>query len=141
MRCILLVDDDPILRSTLPLVLGLCGYHAVAASDGREALRLLRSQAFDLVLTDVLMPEIDGLEVVQAVRREFPELPIVAMSGGSARLPGSDALQLAHRLGAHAILPKPFSEYELRETLARFLPPNQAAWPVAPAPPPPSVLG
>jgi CheY-like chemotaxis protein len=121
MARILLVDDDPMIRTTLPLALGEQGHEALGAGDGRQALRLLRQQRIDLVLTDVLMPDVDGLEVVRAVRKEFPGTPVVAMSGGSARLPGHDALQLATHLGAHAVLEKPFTEQQLRETIDKAL--------------------
>ncbi len=122
MARILLVDDDPMIRTTLPLALGVQGHEAVAAGDGGQALRVLRQEAFDLVLTDVLVPDVDGLEVVRAVRREFPRTPVVAtMSGGSSRLPGSDALELASHLGAHAVLAKPFTEQQLREVIGKAL--------------------
>lgn len=122
MARILLVDDDPMIRTTLPLALGEQGHEeAVAAVDGRQALRLLRQGRIDLVLTDVLMPDVDGLEVVRAVREEFPGTPVVAMSGGSSRLPGGDALRLASCLGAQAVLAKPFTEQQLRETIGKVL--------------------
>jgi CheY-like chemotaxis protein len=73
------------------------------------------------VLTDVLLPEADGLEVIRAVQKEFPSVPLIAMSGGSARLPGTDALQLARLLRARAILPKPFSEDDLLAAIALAL--------------------
>ena len=121
MARILLVDDDPMIRATLPLALGVQGHEAVAAGDGGQALKALRLEAFDLVLTDVLMPDVDGLEVVRAVRQEFPRTPVVAMSGGSPRLPGADALELASHLGAHAVLAKPFTEQQLREAISQAL--------------------
>jgi CheY-like chemotaxis protein len=98
------------------------GHEVAQAHDGRQALALLGRQPVDVVLTDVLMPEADGLEVVRAVRRDHPGVAVIVMSGGSARLPGADALQLARTLGAHAILPKPFNASDLREAIAGVLP-------------------
>jgi CheY-like chemotaxis protein len=121
MARILLIDDDPMIRATLPLALAVAGHEAVVARDGKEGLRLLRQAPIDLVLTDVLMPEADGLEVLGAVHKEFPGLPVIAISGGSARLPGTDGLQLARYLGAAAVLAKPFTEQELREAVERAL--------------------
>ena len=121
MARILLVDDDPMIRVTLPLALNVQGHDAVAAEDGGQALRLMRQESIDLVLTDVLMPNVDGLEVVRAVRKEFPTTAVVAMSGGSARLAGSDALELARHMGAHGLLAKPFTEQQLRDVIGKAL--------------------
>ena len=122
MARILLIDDDPMIRATLPLALADLGHDAVVAGDGKEGLRLLRREGpIDLVLTDVLMPEADGLEVVGTVRKEFPRLGVIAISGGSARLPGRDALQLARYLGADLVLAKPFTEEELGQAIDRVL--------------------
>jgi CheY-like chemotaxis protein len=121
MARILLIDDDPLIRATLPLALAELGHDAVVAGDGKEGLRRLREGPIDLVLTDVLMPEADGLEVVGAVRKEFPRLGVIAISGGSARLPGRDALQLARYLGADLVLAKPFTEEELGQAIDRVL--------------------
>ena len=121
MARILLVDDDPRIRSALASLLAGLGHEVFEAGDGREALERLRRQPVEVVLTDILMPENDGLEVIQAVRREYPGIAVIAMSGGSARLPGTDTLQVARTLGAHAILAKPFGSRELREAVAAAL--------------------
>jgi CheY-like chemotaxis protein len=121
MARILVVDDDPMIQATLPLALLEHGHEVVQALNGVQALKELRRQPSDLVVTDVLMPEADGLELIRAVQKEFPRLPLVAMSGGSARLPGVDALQLAHLLGACVVLPKPFTESDLVEAIRKAL--------------------
>jgi CheY-like chemotaxis protein len=121
MARILIVDDNPYVQQTLAQLLAMLGHEVVRAGDGRQALAHLRRERCDAVLTDVLMPEIDGLEVLRCVARDHPGLPVIAMSGGSARMPSTDVLQLAHSLGAHAILAKPFGAAELRETLAAVL--------------------
>jgi CheY-like chemotaxis protein len=112
MARILLVDDDPNIRQVLETALVQHGHEVVPARDGREGLRLLRQSRCDVLLTDILMPEMDGLELMRGVLREFPAVRVVAMSGGSSRLPGADALHTADMLGAHAVLHKPFTVSE-----------------------------
>ena len=101
MSRILIVDDDTILRSTLASSLANAGHVAIEAADGREALRLLHAQPVDLVLTDIVMPEQEGLETIIALRRDRPGLPVVAMSGINERAP--IYLELARKLGAGAM--------------------------------------
>ena len=87
--------------------------------------RLLAEQEFGLVLTDVLMPDKDGIEVISELRRDHPNLPIIAMSGGG-RLPRDGYLTIARHLGAHAILQKPFTIDQLVSTVDRLLLPTTA---------------
>lgn len=117
MARVLLVDDDPHIRAVLQAALVEHGHEVVQARDGREGLRLLRRAPCDVVLTDILMPEMDGLELLRGVLREFPAVRVVAMSGGSSRLPGSDSLRMAGMLGAHALLHKPFTVSEAIEAI------------------------
>ncbi len=121
MARVLLVDDDPFILATLPLVLREAGHEVEIAPNGREALRVLRLSAFDVVLTDILMPEMDGLELLRAVRREMPGTRVLAMSGGSAHLPGEDTLRMARLLGAHGVLAKPFTAAEATAAIAAAL--------------------
>ena len=81
------------------------GYSVESAPDGREAVHRLAEAAFDLVITDLVMPEQEGIETIQILRKEFPHLKIVAVSGAF----GGEYLRVARLLGAHAILEKPFS--------------------------------
>src|SRR5262245_7608481 len=122
MARILLVDDDPLIQELLTLALIDQGHEVISALDGKQALKMLKQQRVDLILTDVLMPEADGLEVIRAVRRDHPGLPIIAMSGGSSRIPGLDGLYMARALGAIAVLSKPFTEEDLREAIDTVLP-------------------
>jgi CheY-like chemotaxis protein len=121
MALVLLVEDNPDLQFSLSLLLARQGHEVAQALDGKQALAHLRQHTVDIVLTDVLMPEVDGLEVMRTMRREFPQVPVIAMSGGSDRLPGGDMLQMAGLLGARAILSKPFTGDELRDALAQAL--------------------
>ena len=118
---ILLIDDDPQIQSALVMMLREHGHEVMTAVNGNLGLRMMHAEKFDLVLTDILMPETDGIEVVRAAVRDFPKLALVAMSGGSSRLPGTDAVHLTRLLGAHAVLVKPFAEEDLSNAIATAL--------------------
>ncbi len=108
---ILVVDDEADITSSLQERLMIEGYHVCTASDGRKGLNLYDTQHVDLVITDVLMPELDGLEVVRSLRRLSPTLPIIAMSGGGDR--DLDFLVEAKEFGATRTIVKPFQLGEL----------------------------
>lgn len=110
---ILVVDDSGTMRSTVSLALATAGYRVSAAGDGLEALRMLSQQEYDLVLTDVLMPEMDGFLLMREIRRHHPHLPIVVMSGGGTFLTEDYCLRTARLFGASAVLPKPFEPQQL----------------------------
>jgi len=96
------------MRRVLRRVLEKEGHEVVEASNGAEALRQHQATPAELVITDILMPEKDGLEVIMALRRQTPELKIIAMSGGG-RFNQAEALHMAEPLGAFATLRKPFA--------------------------------
>ena len=121
MARVLVLDDDPLIQATLPMLLREHGYDVSTATNGKLGLRLLQTEWVDLVLTDILMPETDGIEVVRNVVKNHPTIALVAMSGGSSRLPGTEAVHITSLLGAHAVLVKPFSEEELLEAIRKAL--------------------
>ena len=108
---ILVIDDEADLRSSLQERLAMEGYHVRTAPDGRTGLKLYHDHQVDLVITDVLMPEIDGLEVVRTLRRLSSTLPIIVMSGGGTR--DLDFLVEAQEFGATHTISKPFPLEEL----------------------------
>ena len=112
--CVLVIDDDPSMLATLQDVFEDAGYQVLTAGDGAEGLRLCQSRRVDLVVTDLIMPEQEGLETIRALRRSFVELPIIAISGASA-LEESDMLRVATLLGAQRTFRKPF---DMRDLLA-----------------------
>ena len=118
---VLVLDDDPLIQATLPLLLREHGHEVSTAVNGKLGLRLLQTEPIDLILTDILMPEADGIEVVCAVVKDHPNIALVAMSGGSARQLGAEAVKLTRLLGAHAVLVKPFGEAELVEAIRKAL--------------------
>jgi CheY-like chemotaxis protein len=130
MAMILLVDDDEPLRRALGKALRKAGYEVHEAPTGREAMQALDSTEPDLVLTDINMPEMDGIEVLIQFRRARPHVPIVAMSGGGL-LPKQLLLRNAAALGAAVTIEKPFELHDLLATLGSML--AKAA--AAPAPP------
>ena len=109
MKHILLVDDDPNLLSGLlrQFAASPWDWRVSTAPGGRAALRLAGEQRVDLLVTDILMPEMDGLETIREFRREHPGIRIIAMSGGGRRV-GRWPLGHAVALGADVILEKPF---------------------------------
>jgi len=117
---ILLIDDEIELRATVSRLLQRAGYEVVTAANGAEALATARFVRADLVITDIIMPEKEGLETIAELRREFPELPVIAVSGGGVVDPGS-YLTIAQRLGADRALAKPFGFQELLSTVRELL--------------------
>jgi len=120
MARILVVDDEDTIRRMLRVALEMEGHEVVDASEGQEALQLHRTTPVDLVITDILMPETNGLQVILALRRETPQLKVIAMSGGG-RFILLEALQAAETLGAFATLGKPFDIDALLDTVNRAL--------------------
>jgi len=118
---ILLVDDDDSFRTMLRKTLIKFGYEVTEAANGREADKLLSTDRFDLMLTDLIMPEREGLETIEDLRRADSAIKIVAMSGGG-RINAGDFLRIARFLGANRTLAKPFSNDELLATLTALLP-------------------
>lgn len=113
---ILTIDDEPDVRELLARALGLVGYEVVGAQDGDEGLRELVKGPFDLVITDLYMPNRDGVEMIEAVRKRFPTTPIIAMTGK-----GSEMLTVVKHLGATALLAKPFTMAQLAKVVREVL--------------------
>jgi len=106
---ILVVDDEPGIRELLTLMLEASGHTAVAAEDGVHASKMMAANPVDVVITDLLMPERDGLEFIQEVRKKFPAVKIIAMSGGG-HIARDSYLRIAKNFGAQFLLEKPFSQ-------------------------------
>jgi CheY-like chemotaxis protein len=106
---ILVVDDEPGIRELLCLMLEGAGHTVVSAEDGVQAPKVLAAQPIQVVITDLLMPERDGLEFITEVRKKFPAIRIIAMSGGG-HIARDSYLRIAKNFGAHVLLEKPFSQ-------------------------------
>ncbi len=109
---ILLIDDDDQFRRGLCQMLELEGYEMVEARNGREGVKRYREEPTDLIITDLLMPDQDGVETISELKRDFPDAKIIAISGGG-QTGKRNYLYIAQRLGAHRTLNKPFSRDEL----------------------------
>ncbi|QBG47660.1 response regulator [Verrucomicrobia bacterium S94] len=106
MARILIIDDDETIRSVFKRFLCGKGYDVIVAADGRQGLRLVEESPVDLVITDIMMPETDGLEVVMAIRGKEADIPVIAISGGMHAMP-MDFLPMAKKFGACDVLYKP----------------------------------
>ena len=109
---ILVIDDEDAVRQIVKEMLVLEGYEVTTAANGKVGLQLFRKEPADLIITDIFMPEMEGLETIRELHREFPQVKIMAMSGGgeSGML---SFLSYAKRFGAVRTLRKPFSRDEL----------------------------
>jgi len=109
---IVVIDDDAMVSVSIQRILEAEGYEVALAQNGREGLALTQRLAPRLVITDIIMPEMEGIETITEMRRLRTDLRIIAISGGG-RLGTGDFLQMAHKFGADAILAKPFDPDEL----------------------------
>jgi CheY-like chemotaxis protein len=112
MAKLLIIDDEKLARFAVRKVLENAGHQIVEAADGIEGTNLCRAERFDAVITDIVMPHKAGLETIVDLRRDYPDLPMIAISGG-ARTHNEDSLKLAKQFGANKVLSKPFSELDL----------------------------
>lgn len=116
----LVVDDDPMVRDVVARTLGAAGYDVVCANNGTEAVKRFAESPCPIVVTDIVMPEKEGIETIIELKRLDPAVKILAISGGG-RERGKEFLRYASRLGANAVLSKPFRKAELLEIIAGFL--------------------
>lgn len=121
MAKVLVVEDSAAVRMALVEVVSELGHEVAEAEDGRAAIERLKTDSFDLVITDVLMPEADGVEVIKALRALDRGTRVLAVSGGAPNLPAGYALRMTEMFNADAILYKPFLNDELEAVIARLL--------------------
>jgi len=120
MHRILIVDDEPQMRISLRETLEMAGYRVSEAGDGMEAIDYMSDTKPDVLVTDIIMPEKEGIATIREFRSLYPDLPIIAISGAGST-PGMDFLELAGRLGADRMLAKPFGPHELLNTVREVL--------------------
>jgi DNA-binding NtrC family response regulator len=118
MATILLIDDEESVRTLLQVALERAGYHVLIAENGKHGLRRLEHQAVDLIIVDIFMPEMDGMELIPLIRKTRPATKMIAISGKSGLM---DCLDAATKLGAHDALKKPFSLQELLNAVSAQL--------------------
>lgn len=120
MSAILVIDDDASVREVVSEMLRLEGHEVIIAENGRDAVPLLSARHIDLVITDLIMPEKEGIETISEIRRSDSRIPIIAISGGGRLGPG-DYLETARYIGADATLAKPFARQELLAAIDALL--------------------
>jgi len=108
MANILIVEDDALVRTLLDQFLTSKGYTVTLASNGREGLSSIQQKRPDLMITDMIMPEMDGMELIEIVHKADPDLPIISMSGGMRDVP-LNILPLAQQIGSYRSFQKPVS--------------------------------
>lgn len=124
-RRVLLADDEPGIRNLITRYLERAGFLVTAVVHGGEALAHLAAHPVDLLITDLVMPETEGIEMIMHLRRTHPQLPIIAISGGDPSSPG-DFLHIAGKLGAQRTLRKPFDCETLLKVVRELLPARPA---------------
>ena len=117
---VLVIDDDVAVRQTIALLLEDVGIEVVQAADGKEGLRAFQRSRPDLIVTDIIMPEKEGIQTIIDIRKSDRHLPIIAISGGG-RVGNTDFLEIASRLGATTTLPKPFDPEVLVSLVHRLV--------------------
>jgi len=118
MASILLIDDDKSVRTAIKTALEVQGHQVVVASDGHEGLRTLEIAHFDVVIVDMFMPGMDGIETINLIRQRKLEFPIIMMSGSATP---ADLINRATKLGAVRSLCKPFRPRDLAAAIADCL--------------------
>ncbi len=120
MSKILVLEDDAKLRELLREALEAAGHEVSDAADGDAGLKVFRRSPTDLVIADIFMPEKDGLDVIRELKADFPEVKIIAISGGG-RLDKDTYLMAASRMGADHVIGKPFEMQDLLDTVREVL--------------------
>lgn len=120
MANILVADDEELARFTIREILEAEGHAVIEAKNGIETIVLFNKQPVDIIVTDIIMPDKEGIETIIELKRDHPAIKIVAISGGG-RTRNLDFLDLAKRYGADAVLAKPFSEQELIDVINPLL--------------------
>ena len=120
MACILVVDDEDQLRAFIRIVLEQAGHLVLLAQNGKEALQIARQISIDLIITDIVLPDFDGLELLGELKPKQSNMKVVAMSGKGQQL-RLDVLKIAQKLGAIHTLEKPFTVTILLQTIQDIL--------------------
>ena len=120
MARILVVDDESSIRILLRAMLERKGHEVDEAFDGNEATKRIRANPPDLIITDLIMPDKEGIETIMELRRDFPDMKIIAMSGGGI-IGAREYLRMAKSVGAHRTFKKPFEMGEFLQAVGDLL--------------------
>lgn len=116
MLSVLIIEDDEFVQNMLKQTFERAGYEVATASNGRVGLQLYQCKPFDVVITDLIMPEMEGIETISSLRQNNPEVQVIAISGGG-RNNAQDYLELAQKLGAKKTFTKPVNRNKLLEAV------------------------
>ncbi|MEI6608996.1 MAG: response regulator [Deltaproteobacteria bacterium] len=121
MARILIIDDDETFRTMVRRMLESADYKEIEeAGDGNSGMNLLRNNPFDLVITDIIMPNKEGIELIMELTKNYPRIKIIAMSGGG-KIGAESYLEMASHLGANRTIKKPFKQAELLHAVKELL--------------------
>jgi CheY-like chemotaxis protein len=118
---ILIIDDNEDIRELYKRILERAGYEVMEAANGKVGIKLYREHPADLIITDIIMPEKEGIETIRDLCRDFPEIKIIAISGGGAAMDSEICLALAGKMGARKTLRKPIEASKLLAAISEVL--------------------
>ena len=118
---ILLVDDEELLRAGVQEMLEMSGYTVITATNGHEAMACLKQNAIDLVITDLVMPKMDGVDFVEQLRQIWPNVPVIVVSGSTRNIMQRYGIESIQVPGADASLSKPFKGVDLMSQIKELL--------------------
>jgi len=121
MNRILIVEDDELVSGMLRQMLAGEGYTVTCADNGRHAIRQIEVEAPGLIITDILMPEMDGVELISCLRRRWPDSKIIAISGGGSFVNADECIEWAKNMGVDRAFTKPFQGDELLASVKNLL--------------------
>ena len=121
MAHILVLDDEMEMRFILETFLRHAGHTVDSAGDGKAGMRLIEQNSYDLVITDVIMPEMDGLEVLMAIKKKYQDMRIIVMTGGTAKTSRDLLMSVAKSMRADALVDKPLDLKELATVISKVL--------------------
>ena len=118
---LLLVDDEELLRAGVQEMLEMSGYTVITATNGHEAMACLKQHAIDLVITDLVMPKMDGVDFVEQLRQIWPNVPVIVVSGSTRNIMQRYGIESIQVPGADASLSKPFKGVDLMSQIKELL--------------------
>ncbi len=121
MKKILVVDDEMTIRQMVQEMLAMSGFQVILAESGVHAMTILSDEKIDLVITDIVMPQENGIDLIMDMKKVFPSIPVIAMSGGGGIEGRFNYLEIAKLVGANVILEKPFSKKTLENLVEKLL--------------------
>lgn len=121
MQRVLIVDDEDSVRKMVKEMIEPDGFDVVEARDGNQAYDVCKKLSIDLIITDIVMPEKNGIDLIMAVKKEYPDIPVIAISGGGGITGHYDYLEIAKLVGAKIVLKKPFELQELRSAVSDMM--------------------